>query len=175
MSLFAVEELRREFDAAFSLPLREAARDTEDLLEIRVAGRPYALRVAELGGVSAGNRITPVPSGQAALLGLVGIRGVLVPVFDLARLLGESAPDEVPRWVALSRGDSPVGLAFAAVEGHVPVGPDALQASEGASHALVSQLVRSEAGLRPVVSVGRVLSLLRGGPSAEALEKEEGD
>jgi len=175
MALFAVEELRREFDAAFARPAREVARDTEDLLEIRVAGSAYALRVAELAGVSAGHRITAVPSTQPALLGLVGIRGVLVPVFDLARLLGESALEEAPRWVALSQGDSPVGLAFASVEGHLPVGPSALQASAGGDYALVEQLVRTEAGLRPIVSVGKVLSLLRSGTGADAPEKEKGD
>jgi chemotaxis signal transduction protein len=175
MPLFAVEALRREFDAAFARPVREAAEATEDLLEIRVAGSPYALRVAELGGVSAGHRVTAVPSAQAALLGLVGIRGVLVPVFDLARLLGESALEEAPRWVALSRGDSPVGLAFASVDGHLTVSPSALQASAGGGQTLVEQLVRSEAGLRPIVSVGKVLSLLRGGAGADALEKGKGD
>jgi len=167
MPLFDVEALRREFDAAFARPVRDAGENTEDVVAIRVAGSPYALRVAELAGVSAGHRVTPVPSAHATLLGLVGIRGALVPVFDLARLLGEQAVGETPRWIAVSRGEQPIGLAFAAVEGQLPVAASAFAVAEG-ERELVEHVVRGATGLRAVVSVVRVVSWLRGQSGLEA-------
>lgn len=161
MALFDVEALRREFDATFARPLREAGEDIHELLAIRVADKPYALRIAELGGVSAHHRVTRVPSAQAALRGLVGLRGALVPVFDLALLLGEPVANETPRWLALSRGDQPLALAFATVEGHLPVVTSELMAGDGGRE-LVEQVIRGPTGLRPVVSLGKVVSLLRG-------------
>ena len=168
MAILGVEELRREFDAGFARPVREAAEVSVELLAIRVAGSPYALRITELGGVSAGHRITAVPSSHATLLGLLGVRGALVPVFDLARLLGESAGDEAPRWVALSRGEQPLGLAFATVEGHLPVVASALTTGAAAGRGLAEHVVRFEGGLRPVVSVAKVASLLRDQSGPEA-------
>jgi len=174
MAVANVETLRREFDGAFARAVRETADDSEDLLAVRVGGSPYALRVAELGGVSAGRRITPVPSSHAGLLGLVGIRGSLVPVFDLARLLDEQQAGEVPRWIAWSQGDSPVGLAFATVEGHLRVPASALELGAAAERTLVEKLVRVEAGLRPVVSVGNVVKWLEGRARSERPDTGKG-
>src|SRR5689334_7571216 len=100
MTTFSVEALRREFDGSFALPQREAAPDAIEVLAIRVGGKPFALRLSEVAGVATGRRLTPVPSARRGMLGLVGVRGSLVAVFDLAVLLGEPPNTAEPRWVA---------------------------------------------------------------------------
>jgi len=152
-SSLSVAALRQEFDASFALPPRETARDLVDLLAIRVAGRPYALRLAEVGGVATGRRATRVPSPLPALAGLVGLRGMLVAVFDLGVLLGHSPEAGTSRWVAVCGGRPDLAVAFNEVEGHLRLPPTALELREDTAGGLVEQVIRSESGLRPIVSI----------------------
>jgi chemotaxis signal transduction protein len=156
MAAFSVETLRREFDGSFALPPREIATDLVDLLAIRVGERALALRVSELSAVATGRRLLEVPSRNAELLGLVGIRGALVAVLDLAALLGEAKAGETPRWVALCAGEEQLALGFHALEGHLRLPEAALEAVDDERQGLVSQVVREESGLRGVVSVPRI-------------------
>jgi chemotaxis signal transduction protein len=156
MASLSVEALRREFDGSFALPPREVATDLVDLLAIRVGERALALRVSEIAAVATGRRLTEVPSRSAELLGLVGIRGALVAVLDLAALLGEEKLGEAPRWVALCAGDEQLALGFHALEGHLRLPAAALEAVHDERQGLVSEVVRDGSGLRSVVSVPRI-------------------
>lgn len=158
MAELSAEALRRDFDGAFALPLREGKADVVDLLSIRVAGQPYALRVAELGGVAAGRRVITVPSPAPAFSGLVGIRGAIFAVYDLGELLGLPPRSSERRWVALAAGDVQLGLAFEALEGHLRLPPSALGANEGSE--FCEHAVRTGAELCPVVSISRIVAMV---------------
>lgn len=81
-------ELRESFDRSFAdLPASPPAA-TEDLLALTLGGHPHAVRVRELRGYYVDRPVTPVPSPLPELVGLAAIRGTLVVVYDLARLLG---------------------------------------------------------------------------------------
>lgn len=80
--------LRRSFDEAFAVPPRLREEGLEHLLLIRVAGEALALKTLHVTGLVRIGRILPIPSRIPELLGITGIRGTLVPVFDLAALLG---------------------------------------------------------------------------------------
>jgi len=112
--------LRRDFDAAFAAPHASLFRETEELLAVRVGPDLYAMRVAELAGLHADRKITPLPNQTREQLGIVAVRGVLAPVLDLRSLLGyPSGP--APRWLVFTRGAEPVGLAFDRFESHLRV------------------------------------------------------
>ena len=111
-------ELRRSFDQSFSHAPQRIDDSFVDLLAIRVAGAPYGLRLAHLSGLHLGRRIVPLPSPVPELLGLVGFRGNIIPVYSLRMLLGYSA-GESPRWLALVGKDEMIGLAFDSFEGHL--------------------------------------------------------
>jgi chemotaxis signal transduction protein len=104
--------LRRQFDESFARPHRPPPAPHVDLLAIRLGGRPHALRQDQVSGLFAGRPVVALPSSQPQLLGLAGVRGVLVPVFALAALVGADAPGERPHWLVLCGRDEPVGLAF---------------------------------------------------------------
>jgi chemotaxis signal transduction protein len=157
MAAQSAAELRRDFDGAFALPLRESEPDVVDLLAIRVAGRPFALCVADVGGVAAGRRVTPVPSRQPALAGLVGMRGKLVAVFDLGTLLGLSASGDATRWLALAAGGAPLALAFDELEGHLRLPRAELHTNANANDVFLEQVLRSEGELRPIASMPRIV------------------
>ncbi len=112
-------ELRRDFDRGFAEPIRLDPVATEDLLAIRIGAQPYAIRLAEITGLFAGRKITRVPGGHAALSGIAGFRGTLLPVYDLALLLGHAGA-QAPRWLVIAAA-APVALAFDTFEGQLRV------------------------------------------------------
>jgi len=113
-----VEELRRAFDRAFAEAPDARNEPTEDLLAIRVAGKAYAVRMAEISGLAVDRRIVPVPGSLPELVGLVGVSGRIRPVYDLGALLG--APAEEPgRWLLFLGRADPVALAFSQLDGRL--------------------------------------------------------
>ena len=114
--------LRRDFDQAFAKAARVDATAREDLLAIRVGAQPYAIRLSEIAGLFAGKTITRVPGGAAALRGIAGFRGALLPVYDLSALLGHGGA-EAPRWLVIAAA-APVALAFETFKGQLRVAPD---------------------------------------------------
>ena len=105
-------ELRRAFDEAFSLPPALPQEDGVDFLLIIAGGQPYAMRMSELAGVEVDRKRVVVPVQARGLLGLSAVQGQLVPVFDLASLLGSASTKASARWTALHRGSELIGLAF---------------------------------------------------------------
>lgn len=121
-SLARVEELRRAFDQRFAVPHHPRKGAQEDLLFVRLGGRRYAIRVRELRGLHHGRNTRPLPSMQAPMLGIAGIRGQLVPVYDLAALLGCDSDRGGRRWLAIcGEPDAAVALAFDGFEGSTRV------------------------------------------------------
>lgn len=117
--------LREAFDAGFAHAARRDRPHTVDVLTLRVGGRPFAVRLDTLAGLAADRRVVRLPRTRAALLGVTGVRGVLVPVFSLPALLDLPAPADL-RWIA-TVGDQPgTGFAFDALDGHHRVERSAL-------------------------------------------------
>jgi chemotaxis signal transduction protein len=128
--------LRRQFDESFALPYQPPPAPYIDLLSIRLGGRPHALRQDQMSGLFAGRPVVALPSSQPHLLGLAGVRGVLVPVFALAALVGADAPGERPHWLVLCGRDEPIGLAFQELDRYVRVPLTAIhRGGEGGSPA----------------------------------------
>ncbi|MGE3547439.1 MAG: chemotaxis protein CheW, partial [Kofleriaceae bacterium] len=118
------DELRRAFDRDFA---RAAGAPTagEDVLAIQCGGDPYAIRLAEVAGLHAHLTIEPVPSPVRELTGVAALRGALVPIYDLAALLGYPACNG--RWSVVAGGRS-MGFAFDRFESHARVPVDAFTA-----------------------------------------------
>jgi purine-binding chemotaxis protein CheW len=170
----SAETLRREFDDAFARPLRELRSEFVDLLAIRVGGQPFAVLLAELAGVASGRRVTLVPSPEPAFSGLVGIRGAVFAVYDLAVLLGLSAQGGERRWVALAAGGDELALAFDELEGHLRLDPAELGVNESARDGFCEHAVRTGSGLRPIVRVARIISTVSERAARERPGKGDG-
>jgi chemotaxis signal transduction protein len=165
--------LRDDFDASFRAPLHDsAAIRHRDLLAIRVADAAYALQLTEVTGLHGAAKITRVPSAVPEFLGLLGVRGLLVPVYDLALLLGYHEPQAL-RWVAQVRAEHPVGLAFPVLDGHFRVPVSAPSASAEASGGHVREAVRLGPALHSIVDVSAVLSGLSRGTTANATKERD--
>jgi purine-binding chemotaxis protein CheW len=113
-------ELRNTFDESFARPVRPYGGQIEDLLAIRVADEPYAVRLDDVAGLALATDtvVTPLPGAPPHLLGVASVRRTVVAVHDLAALLGQARPAS-PRWLILARGEPPVAVAFDRVDGHL--------------------------------------------------------
>jgi len=152
-------DLRREFDESFS---RVAGRDEaplEDVLAIQVAGDGYALRLAECAGLFADRRVAALPTTVPELLGLVGFRATLVPVYDLRALLGYPRGG-TPRWMVSTAGDALVALAFDAFEAHLRVERSLLVADDAPAVPHAPRVARLPGGARPLISVPSLLAAI---------------
>lgn len=149
-----VAQLRQTFDQVFSLPPSTDAGNVESLIAIRVAGKPFAMQANQIAGLSRVRRIVPLPSRIPELLGIAGIRGRIVPVLNLADLLGLESRAENIRWLVLARTEEVVAFGFEEFEGQVEIAAEALYREPSASGIGHGGLVaRLEGGVRPVVNV----------------------
>ena len=155
------EELRCAFDHSFAVPLQIDTTPTEDFLAIRVGSEACALRLPEIVGLFADKKITRVPGRAAALLGIAGFRGTVMPVYDLSTLLGYPAA-KAPRWLVIASG-APVAFAFEAFDGHLRLSRDAIVRSEVEERArkYVNDVVRTEDVVRPIVDLPAILGAIK--------------
>jgi chemotaxis signal transduction protein len=110
-------DLRRAFDAGFAAPPRPPAPAHLDLLRIRLGGAPYAIAAADIAELHAGLTVVPLPTPAPELLGVAAVRGQVVPVFDLRRLIGLD-PAGAPRWIVRVGA---TGLAFDGFDGQLRI------------------------------------------------------
>jgi purine-binding chemotaxis protein CheW len=89
----AVLQERAERIASTQQSVKEG--DAFSALVITVGGESYALPMEALTAVYEGYTIVPLPCVPSFVAGIVNVRGQLVPVMDLAVLLG--VPTETPK------------------------------------------------------------------------------
>jgi chemotaxis signal transduction protein len=109
-----LEELRQSFDRAFAEELSAQREEALTLLSIRVGRDRHAIRLSDVAALEVRCAVTPVPSEHGEMLGIAGVRGAVVAVFDLAALIGASSGDAP--WLLLAK-DAPVAFAFGEFEG----------------------------------------------------------
>lgn len=152
--------LRRAFDRGFAESPPHADVLT-DFLAIRVGTDPYAVRLDDVAGIFADRKITPLPASVSGLLGMAGLRGGVVPVYDLGGLIGYPERDVPPRWLVLIAGRS-AALAFDTFDRHLRLPPlDATVDIHADSTRLhVRGAVRDGDLLRPVLHMPSMLAVL---------------
>ncbi|HLH93880.1 MAG TPA: chemotaxis protein CheW [Xanthobacteraceae bacterium] len=157
--------LRLAFDRAFAEPAQMEDRSSRiGFLAIHVGQEPFAIRLAEISGLHADKRITPVPGGSSALLGIAGFRGSILPVYSLRVLLGiteQSANEPTPRWLVIAAA-APVAFAFNGFDGQRRVHRDTIapQAVEGHAQAHTQGFVRSRKMAGPILHLPSLLATI---------------
>lgn len=113
------------------------------LLAFRIADRRFALDAARVAEVVRLPAVTRVPHGPPSLLGVTSLRGRVLPVIALERLLGVDLGNVSAQRLIVLRGGEPLGLAVEAVTG--------LEAGEGRG------LVMTEGGAARIVPLEDML------------------
>jgi chemotaxis signal transduction protein len=160
-------ELRREFDGAFAAPVHLDTTVRVDLLGINVGAQTCALRLSEIAGLFAGKKITRVPGGGAAVCGIAGFRGAVLPVYDLQVLLGQPAAQS-PRWLAIASA-APVALALEAFVGQLRVMPNEIvpQTAREEMPSFARELVRTTNFTGPILHLPSVLEAIKASGTGE--------
>ncbi len=125
-----------------------AVISAEQMLTVQVGDRYFALPAVLVDEVASLPRMSRVPNAPSGLLGLANVRGAVVPVLSLARLLLHKDDDAAKRLVVVHAGE-PVGLAVDAVR---RLGADG---SQGASRIDVADLVARCIPVRAKAGAGR--------------------
>jgi purine-binding chemotaxis protein CheW len=146
------DQLREQFDHSFAEPARRHDVEHVELLAVRAGGLPYALRLSQTSGLHPDRPVTPLPGPLGALLGVAGFGGTIVPVYDMAALLGHPVPAR-PRWLVLAAGDPPLALAFHDLDGHVRVPLALIITESGEGRGSVRGMVPLAGGIRPIVDL----------------------
>lgn len=154
--------LRQAFDRSFAQASRVEDAMPEDLLGIRIGNDPYAVRLAEIGGLFTGRVVTPLPNTTTGLLGIAGFRGAIVPVYDLRALLDYPAGG-TPHWMMLA-ARAPVALAFDTFDGHLRLAREAIVPRTLTANSLqqyVREVLQTADRARPIVDLDSVLDSIR--------------
>ena len=154
-----VADIRRAFDASFAAPVAETTAELVELLVIKIAGETHLIRLGEITGLVPAGKIVALPSRSPAVLGVIGVRGNLVPVLSLASLLGYGSIRETTGWLVLCGppGDT-LALAVARLDGTLAIPPSAICAAEQAANAHATEIARTGSGTHAVISVPSLLT-----------------
>jgi chemotaxis signal transduction protein len=155
-------QLRRAFDQSFAEAALTEAVALEDFLAIRLGADPHALRLVHIAHVLPLSTITRFPSPVAELMGVIGFRGAIVPVYDFRMLLGYARQEESPGWLVIAAA-WPLALAFDAFDGHLRVPREASARHASAEHSRrhVQEVLHINDTVRPIVSLPSVIETIR--------------
>lgn len=104
--------LRERAQALARPPYSPPVEEQIELLEFRVAREHYAVERRHVQEVCPLRELTPLPGTPGFLLGLVNVRGRVLPVFDLKKLfeLPEQGLADMHRIVLIRGNDMELGL-----------------------------------------------------------------
>jgi chemotaxis signal transduction protein len=157
--------LRRSFDDSFAAPETSMIESQEGMLAIRVGADPYALLLSEIMGLYSDVRVIAVPSPVPQFKGIVGLRGMMAPVYDLAALM-HYPPAASTRWMVLAGGARPVGFAFESFEAHLRVPAASAQnggdagGGSGATRRYTRGSVHAAGALRAIIRMDAMMKLI---------------
>lgn len=112
--------LRDEHSGSIPGRADSAAAEGELHLVVRAGAQRVALRMSSLRAVVAAPPVTRLPATDRSLVGVAALSGELVPVVDLAALVGIEAPARRAErlLVVVDDAGSPLAFKVDGVEGH---------------------------------------------------------
>lgn len=102
--------LAEAFDRSFAALPAPAPQGLRDFVTIHLGAQSCAVALEEIAGIVPVARITRLPGGAASLLGAMGLKGDIVFVHHIARLLGVA--ETPPHWALLAATDRATAFAF---------------------------------------------------------------
>ncbi len=86
--------------------------DRNDALLINVSDQAYALPLLQIQEIRGWSPVNPLPNTDAACLGVLNLRGHVLPVFDARMILGKPVCEPKPQDVIVVAmlDDKPLGL-----------------------------------------------------------------
>lgn len=111
-----------------SLPA-DSIRRVEEFLGFRLDNEEYAVWIRSVREIIRPTEITPIPRSPADILGIISLRGTIVPIFDLRRRLGLPRRESDPksRIIVIVIDGAPVGMVVDQVTEVIMADPEELE------------------------------------------------
>lgn len=101
----------------------------EDVLSFKIVDQEYALPVENIESVVDKTDVTPVPNSKYFVVGLINLRGRIVPVIELTKILGIEVPDDhiYENILVLKINEEEIGMYVDEVENVLSIDPKKLE------------------------------------------------
>jgi purine-binding chemotaxis protein CheW len=157
-----VARILRERAMQLARPMADvAAVDSLELLEFRLASERYAVETRFVSEVHPLHDLTPLPGTPPFIRGIVNLRGLILPVYDLKKFfeLPEQGLTDLHRIVVVDGGEFEIGLLADVVIGVRRLPCEALSAPLPTLSAIAAQYLKGVSEERLVVlDLARLLS-----------------
>lgn len=132
-----------------------------DALLFTAADQTYALPLLQVQEIRGRSPTTPLPEADAHCLGVINLRGSVLPVFDARLLLGKPAPEPRPNDVIIvvTQADRPAGLLVDGVSDIAGIDEAALDRSTASTSGggVVAAVATMGERLVPLLDLARLL------------------
>ena len=100
-----------------------------ELMGFHVAGEEYGVDIMRIKEITPVFELTPIPRAPHYILGILSLRGNILPVFDLKRRLGlpEGEPSPKARIIVLTNRDEQVGILVDGITSAVRIPAEAVE------------------------------------------------
>ena len=160
-------------DGGAAQPQADPAGTRVEYLTFLTHGRRFAAPITDVREIRNWSTPTTLPHAPSFLLGVVNLRGTVLPVLDLALRLGIGPTPDGSRnvFVVVEIDDRPIGLLVEAVADIVVPGPDDHQPlpEGGVAEAggLIEGLILSDEGMVQILQLSALAVLRTDGPESE--------
>jgi purine-binding chemotaxis protein CheW len=126
-------------------------------------GQCFSIEISQVREIRRWGPFTSVPHSPTGVLGVMNLRGSVIPIYDLAARLGLSNTPENPRnvIVVVIHGEQTLGLLVESVSEIMSVAVDAIQTTPDmradAGHNPVTGLINTDTGMTQVIDLAAVV------------------
>ena len=140
--------------------VHDVSTQVEEFLGLDIEGELIGIPLKKILTISKVLQIVEVPFTPPHIVGVINLRGEIVPVLSLKQLLSLPETKEPTRIVVLDFEHGKVGLLVDNIVGVIRVSVDAFEPNPmmGRYSEYVSHVVQTEHGLMEVLDVDRLLS-----------------
>jgi chemotaxis signal transduction protein len=146
-------------------PARPADRRVEEFLGFCLGGEEYCTWIRSVKEIITLAEVTPIPRGPEDIVGLISLRGTIVPLFDLRRRLGlEAQPIGLEgRVIVFALDVGAVGILVDRVTEVISIDPEALEpppaTMSARDAAVVTAMLRFQGRLIGVLHLDRAVGV----------------
>lgn len=126
-------------------------------------GQSFSIDISQVREIRRWGPFTTVPHSPIGVLGVMNLRGSVIPIFDLAARLGLPKTPENPRnvIVVVMHGEQTLGLLVESVSEIMSVSNDAIQnspdmKSESTQQSIIG-LINTDAGMTQIIDLAAVI------------------
>lgn len=126
-------------------------------------GQSYSIDIARVKEIRRWGPVTPLPHAPAGVLGVMNLRGSVIPVYDLAARLGLPATPDNPRNVIVvaMHGGKTIGLLVESVSRILSVARDLIQETpdlrSDTARQSITGLITIDEGMTRVIDLAAVV------------------